>query len=64
MTKNTVGVNGIDPARQGIKDRSIVLKNYSIEERSIAVFTEENGAIEPLANRANAIRPYEIFRFR
>ena len=26
--------------------------------------TEQNGSIESLANRANAIRPYDIFRFR
>ena len=49
-TKNAVGVNGIDPARQGIKDRSIVLKNYSIEEWSIVVRTGKHRSIESRSN--------------
>ena len=67
MTKSPVGVNGIDPARQGIDPFPQVIK-----ERSIAVFTEQNGSIdrisgesgESLVNRANAIRPYTILHLR
>ena len=76
--RDIVGVNGIDPARQGIKTRSIVLKDQGIEKRSIVVLKngrswfrlnkivqiEQGGSIESLANRVNAIRPYDILRHR
>ena len=41
--RDIVGVNGIDPARQGIKTRSIVLKDQGIEKRSIVVLKNDRG---------------------
>ena len=63
MTKDLVGVNGIDPVRQCIdpfrealecdrQDQDRVVKR----DRS-GFFTEQNRSIESLANRANAIMP-------
>ena len=63
MTRDTVGVNGIDPVRQGIEKRSIEFPDSPIAIPSQPI--EILGALaESLANRANAIRPYGISRHR
>ena len=67
MTKNIVGVNGIDPARQGFTPKPI----DRIRGEPIGVLVDRSnfGGIlgklgDSLANRANAIRPYDILRRR
>ena len=62
MTKNTVGVNGIDPVRQGFISPPQILDTLKA-----IVFCDISGdcfLVESLANRANAIRPYGILRHR
>ena len=75
VTKNPVGVNGIDPARQGIDPspyfakasaHSIISPRLKIDRGlyRLVVYAGQNRSAESLANRANAIRPYDILRFR
>ena len=53
--KNTVGVNGIDPVRQGIHPIRMIFPIRSGFSNSIGF---SGGERKSLANRANAIRPY------
>ena len=76
MTKNPVGVNGIDPVRQGTNPihQSIIERAGSWVNRSGSGATDDRifgkpigilGELgESLANRANAIRPYGLLRYR
>ena len=80
MTKNPVGVNGIDPVRQCIKKNSIdrffrseflIHTLNPIGQRfpgsvSIDFLNKDflGHNMDSLANRANAIRPYGILRHR
>ena len=87
ITKNPVGVNGIDPARQGINPFRQALKTQRIKKpthlKTIAFKNDRSKSLpnemdwdrsnkmnctksiaDSLANRANAIRPYGILRFR
>ena len=61
VTKNTVGVNGIDPVRQGFISPPQILG--TLKAIVSATYRRSFFAIS-LANRANAIRPYGILRHR
>ena len=57
MTRDPVGVNGIDPARQGIEKRSIEFSGDPIEIPGNPIAIPGDPLEESLANRANAIMP-------
>ena len=79
VTRDLVGVNGIDPDRQGIKTRSIAFPDSCRRKTIVLLGDRLGGSIGflgirmlwgsigfsgPLANRVNAIEPYRIFHRR